>query len=93
MPPGRSPAQETERDHLSVKLYDLSVPAPIYATLIEVDGQDGLQLTWSRPTATDRLHSGPVNQAGPLNHGARPVVVASSRLSPVVSVGTARHMW
>ena len=25
------------------------LPAPIYATLIEVEGQDGLQLIWSRP--------------------------------------------
>ena len=36
-------------DYLSVKLDDPSFPAPIYATLIEVDGQDGLQLIWSRP--------------------------------------------
>jgi uncharacterized protein (DUF736 family) len=39
----------TERDYLSVKLDDPSFPAPIYATLIEVEGQDGLQLIWSRP--------------------------------------------
>ena len=26
-----------------------TVPAPIYATLIEVEGQEGLQLIWSRP--------------------------------------------
>jgi uncharacterized protein (DUF736 family) len=42
-------ARETERDYLSVKLDDPSFPAPIYATLIEVDGQEGLQLIWSRP--------------------------------------------
>ena len=42
-------AKESERDYLSVKLDDPSFPAPIYATLIEVDGQDGLQLIWSRP--------------------------------------------
>ena len=42
-------ARESERDYLSVKLDDPSFPAPIYATLIEVDGQDGLQLIWSRP--------------------------------------------
>ena len=42
-------AKETERDYLSVKLDDPSFPAPIYATLIEVDGQEGLQLIWSRP--------------------------------------------
>ncbi|MBN8954854.1 MAG: DUF736 family protein, partial [Rhizobium tropici] len=34
---------------LSVKLDDPSFPAPIYATLAEVDGEDGLQLIWSRP--------------------------------------------
>jgi uncharacterized protein (DUF736 family) len=41
-------AKETERDYLSVKLDDPSFPAPIYATLIEVDGQEGLQLIWAR---------------------------------------------
>lgn len=41
--------RDTERDYLSVKLDDPSFPAPIYATLIEVDGQEGLQLIWSRP--------------------------------------------
>jgi uncharacterized protein (DUF736 family) len=42
-------AKDTERDYLSVKLDDPSFPAPIYATLIEVEGQQGLQLIWSRP--------------------------------------------
>ena len=42
-------ARDTERDSLSVKLDDPSFPAPIYATLIEVEGQEGLQLIWSRP--------------------------------------------
>lgn len=42
-------AKESERDYLSVKLDDPSFPAPIYATLIEVDGQEGLSLIWSRP--------------------------------------------
>src|SRR6185312_4699703 len=37
------------RDYLSVKLDDPSFPAPIYATLIEVEGEEGLQLIWSRP--------------------------------------------
>lgn len=41
-------ARETERDYISVKLDDPSFPAPIYATLIEVQGQEGLQLIWSR---------------------------------------------
>lgn len=42
-------AKETERDYLSVKLDDPSFPAPIYATLIEMEGEEGLQLIWSRP--------------------------------------------
>ena len=42
-------AKDSERDYLSVKLDDPSFPAPIYATLIEVEGQEGLQLIWSRP--------------------------------------------
>nr|WP_237244049.1 DUF736 domain-containing protein [Sinorhizobium sp. M14] len=40
---------EQDRDYLSVKLDDPSFPAPIYATLTEVDGEDGYQLIWSRP--------------------------------------------
>ena len=39
---------EQGRDYLSVKLDDPSFSAPIYATLAEVDGEDGLQLIWSR---------------------------------------------
>jgi uncharacterized protein (DUF736 family) len=41
-------ARDTERSYLSVKLDDPSFPSPIYASLIEVEGQDGLQLIWSR---------------------------------------------
>jgi uncharacterized protein (DUF736 family) len=37
------------RDYLSVKLDDPSFPAPIFAILIEVDGEEGLSLIWSRP--------------------------------------------
>jgi len=40
---------EQDRDYLSVKLDDPSFPAPIYATLTEVDSEDGYQLIWSRP--------------------------------------------
>lgn len=36
------------RDYLSVKLDDPSFPAPIYATLAEVEGSEGVQLIWSR---------------------------------------------
>ncbi len=42
-PPGRRPPNEG-RDYLSVKLDDPSFPAPIYATLIEVQGEEGLLL-------------------------------------------------
>ncbi|HBT70375.1 MAG TPA: DUF736 domain-containing protein, partial [Agrobacterium sp.] len=38
---------ERGNDYLSVKLDDPSFPAPIYATLAEVEGEDGLQLIWS----------------------------------------------
>ncbi|WFR97787.1 DUF736 domain-containing protein [Rhizobium tumorigenes] len=37
------------RDYLSVKLDDPSFPAPIYATLIEVENESDLSLIWSRP--------------------------------------------
>ena len=40
---------QQDREYLSVKLDDPSFPAPIYATLIEVEGEEGLQLIWSRP--------------------------------------------
>lgn len=42
-------SDQSGRDYLSVKLDDPSFPAPIYATLVEVEGEDGLQLIWSRP--------------------------------------------
>lgn len=41
-------SEQTDRDYLSVKLDDPSFPAPIYATLSEVEGEDGYQLIWSR---------------------------------------------
>ena len=37
---------QQNRDYLSVKLDDPSFPAPIYASLVEVDG--GHSLIWSR---------------------------------------------
>jgi len=42
-------AEETGRDYLSVKLDDPSFREPLYATLVEVEGEEGLQLIWSRP--------------------------------------------
>ena len=38
-----------QRDYLSVKLDDPSFREPLYATLVEVEGEEGLQLIWSRP--------------------------------------------
>ena len=61
-------AKDTDRDYLSVKLDDPSFPAPIYATLIEVEGQEGLQLIWSRPAGTeDPTAPGPAQKAGPFS--------------------------
>ncbi|MFJ6327479.1 MULTISPECIES: DUF736 domain-containing protein [unclassified Rhizobium] len=42
-------SEQTQRDYLSIKLDDPSFPAPIYATLTEVEGEAGYQLIWSRP--------------------------------------------
>ncbi|KQZ91753.1 hypothetical protein ASD74_20570 [Rhizobium sp. Root564] len=42
-------SNESDRDYLSVKIDDPSLPAPIYATLTAVEGEDGYQLIWSRP--------------------------------------------
>ena len=36
------------REYLSVKLDDPSFPAPIYASLVEAEGEDGYALIWSR---------------------------------------------
>lgn len=41
-------ANETGRDYLSLKLDDPSFPAPIYASLVEIEGEDSLSLIWSR---------------------------------------------
>ena len=43
-------SQDTGREYHSVKLDDPSFPAPIYATLVEVEGEEGFSLIWSRPT-------------------------------------------
>jgi uncharacterized protein (DUF736 family) len=42
----RRTAKETGREYHSVKLDDPSLPAPIYASLVEVDGS--FALFWSR---------------------------------------------
>jgi uncharacterized protein (DUF736 family) len=39
------------REYLSVKLDDPSFPSPIYASLVELEGEDGLSLIWSRRNA------------------------------------------
>ncbi|WP_156180163.1 DUF736 family protein, partial [Bradyrhizobium sp. LTSPM299] len=39
---------ETEREYLSVKLDDPSFPAPIYASLVKGEGDEGFILIWSR---------------------------------------------
>ena len=36
------------REYLSVKLDDPSFPAPIFASLVAVEGSDGYALIWSR---------------------------------------------
>ena len=43
-------SDQSGRDYLSVKLDDPSFPAVIYATLVEVEGEQGFQLIWSRPS-------------------------------------------
>ncbi|MGK6316867.1 DUF736 domain-containing protein [Neorhizobium sp. DT-125] len=44
-------AKESERDYVSVKLDDPSFPAPIQAKLVQVAGEEALQLIWDRRTA------------------------------------------
>ena len=43
-------ARDSDREYLSVKLDDPSFPAPIYASLVKVDGAEGFTLIWSRRT-------------------------------------------
>ena len=41
-------ARDSDREYLSVKLDDPSFPAPIYASLVKVEGEEGFSLIWSR---------------------------------------------
>ncbi|WP_315828392.1 MULTISPECIES: DUF736 domain-containing protein [unclassified Bradyrhizobium] len=41
-------ARDSDREYLSVKLDDPSFSAPIYASLVKIEGDDGLALIWSR---------------------------------------------
>jgi uncharacterized protein (DUF736 family) len=41
-------ARETDREYLSVKLDDPSFPAPIYTSLVKIEGDEGFTLIWSR---------------------------------------------
>ena len=41
-------ARDSDHEYLSVKLDDPSLPAPIYASLVRVEGDEGFSLIWSR---------------------------------------------
>jgi uncharacterized protein (DUF736 family) len=41
-------ARDSDREYLSVKLDDPSFPAPIYASLVKIEGDEGFSLIWSR---------------------------------------------
>lgn len=56
-------SEQTDRAHLSVKLDVPSFPAPIYATLIEVEGEESLSRIWSRQNR-DQLRRRPRRKAG-----------------------------
>ena len=40
---------EQGRDYVSLKFDDPSFPNPIYATMVAVEGEEGLPVIWSRP--------------------------------------------
>ena len=42
--------RNSDRAYLSVKLDDPSFPAPIYASLVKIEGEEGFSLIWSRRT-------------------------------------------
>jgi len=44
-------AKDTDEPYLSLKIDDPSFPAPIYANLVQVEGEPDYQLIWSRPNA------------------------------------------
>jgi uncharacterized protein (DUF736 family) len=41
-------ARDSDREYVSVKLDDPSFPAPIYASPVKVEGEEGFTLIWSR---------------------------------------------
>jgi len=41
-------ARETDRAYLSVKIDDIALPAPVYASLVKSEGDDTFALIWSR---------------------------------------------
>jgi uncharacterized protein (DUF736 family) len=41
-------ARDSDREYVSVKLDDPSFPAPIYASLVKVEGDESFTLIWSR---------------------------------------------
>jgi uncharacterized protein (DUF736 family) len=41
-------ARESDREYLSVKLDDPSLPAPIYASLVKAESYEDFTLIWSR---------------------------------------------
>jgi len=41
--------QDDDEPYLSLKLDDPSFPAPIFANLVEIEGEQDFQLIWSRP--------------------------------------------
>jgi uncharacterized protein (DUF736 family) len=41
-------ARDTDREYLAVKLDDPSFPAPIYASLVKLEGDEDFTLIWSR---------------------------------------------
>jgi uncharacterized protein (DUF736 family) len=41
-------ARDSDREYLSVKLDDPSFPAPVYASLVRMEGEDDYSLIWSR---------------------------------------------
>jgi len=48
---GWKKTSSTGREYLSVKLDDPSLPAPIYASLVEAEGEGEFTLIWSRRQA------------------------------------------
>jgi uncharacterized protein (DUF736 family) len=80
------------REYLSVKLDDPTFPAPIFASLVAVEGGDGYALIWSRRSGDFTRRSALQRGGAPFCAGAsRPVVDPAGPTSFEISASVTSH--